>query len=43
MTYMLMNHRAVPDNALIQYKVTVETDPLTAGAAVLARRPRLPR
>jgi plastocyanin len=30
MTYMLMNHRAVPDKALIQYKVTVETDPLTA-------------
>jgi len=29
MTYMLMNHRAVPDNALIQYKVTVESDPLT--------------
>ena len=29
MTYMLMNHRAVPDNALIQYKVTVETDPAT--------------
>ena len=29
MTYMLMNHRPVPDNALIQYKVTVETDPLT--------------
>jgi plastocyanin len=29
MTYMLMNHRSVPDNALIQYKVTVETDPLT--------------
>jgi plastocyanin len=29
MTYMLMNHRAAPDNALIQYKVTVEDDPGT--------------
>jgi plastocyanin len=29
MTYMLMNHQATPDNALIQYKVTVESDPLT--------------
>jgi plastocyanin len=29
MTYMLMNHRSVPDSALIQYKVTVETDPGT--------------
>jgi plastocyanin len=29
MTYMLMNHRNVPDNAIIQYKVTVESDPLT--------------
>jgi plastocyanin len=29
MTFMVMNHRAVPDNALIQYKVTVETDPQT--------------
>lgn len=28
-TYMLMNHRSTADRALIQYKVTVETDPLT--------------
>jgi plastocyanin len=31
MTYMVMNHRAVPDNALIQYTVTYETDPVGTG------------
>jgi hypothetical protein len=29
MLYMVMNHRATPDNALIHYEVTVESDPLT--------------
>lgn len=31
MTYMVMNHRNVPDNAVIQYTVTYETDPVGAG------------
>ena len=31
MTYMVMNHRDVPDNALIQYTVTYETDPVGTG------------
>lgn len=31
MTYMVMNHRAVTDNALIQYTVTYETDPVGTG------------
>ena len=30
-TYMVMNHRSVPDNALIQYKVTYEDDPAGEG------------
>jgi plastocyanin len=29
MLYMVMNHRSAPDNALIHYEVTVESDPLT--------------
>jgi plastocyanin len=29
MTFMVMNHQPTPDNAMIQYKVTVETDPQT--------------
>jgi plastocyanin len=31
MTYMIMNHRNAPDNALIKYTVTYETDPAGAG------------
>ena len=31
MTYMVMNHRNVPDNAVIQYKVTYEDDPVGQG------------
>jgi plastocyanin len=31
MTYMVMNHRAAPDNAVIQYKVTYEDDPVGEG------------
>ena len=31
MTYMVMNHRAAPDNAVIQYKVTYEDDPVGQG------------
>lgn len=27
MTYMLMNHRNVPDSVYIQYRMTIETDP----------------
>ncbi|MCE3266952.1 MAG: hypothetical protein K0S15_1661 [Solirubrobacterales bacterium] len=27
MTYMIMNHRNLPDNAIIEYKVTYEDDP----------------
>jgi plastocyanin len=31
MTYMVMNHRNVPDNAVIQYTVTYEDDPVGQG------------
>lgn len=31
MTYMVMNHRNATDNAVIQYKVTYETDPAGQG------------
>jgi plastocyanin len=31
MTYMVMNHRATPDNAVIQYTVTYEDDPVGQG------------
>ena len=31
MTYMIMNHRPATDNAVIQYKVTYETDPVGQG------------
>jgi hypothetical protein len=37
MTYMVMNHRAVPDNARIQYTVTYEDDP--GGANLEAVKP----